>query len=209
MLHLHPVFYRRLWGPFFSAYVTYTLGSNVENLSLTGTAAINATGNALDNMLTGNSANNTLTGNAGNDTLNGGGGADTLVGGTGNDIYIFNSGYGSDTISENDATAGNKDTVQFGFNPLDLILNKSGNNLEIQVNNSTDKVTVQNWYSGSAYHTEVFKSADGKQLLDTQVDQLIQAMASFCSTNGMTWSQAIQQKPTETQAILATYWQAA
>jgi hypothetical protein len=91
--------------------------------------------------------------------------------------------------------------VQFGFNPLDLILNKSGNNLEIQVNNSTDKITVQNWYLGSAYHTEVFKTADGKQLLDTQVDQLIQAMASFCSENGMTWSQAIQQKPTETQAV--------
>ncbi len=67
--------------------VTYTLGANVENLTLTGTTAINGTGNALDNILTGNSANNTLTGNAGNDTLDGGSGSDTMVGGAGNDTY--------------------------------------------------------------------------------------------------------------------------
>ena len=35
---------------------TYTLSANVENLTLTGTSAINGTGNALDNVLTGNSA---------------------------------------------------------------------------------------------------------------------------------------------------------
>ena len=54
--------------------MTYTLGANVENLTLTGTTAINGTGNALDNVLTGNSANNTLTGGDGNDTLDGGAG---------------------------------------------------------------------------------------------------------------------------------------
>ena len=61
--------------------ITWTLGTNVENLTLTGTAAINGTGNTLNNMLTGNAAANTLTGGAGNDTLNGGAGADALVGG--------------------------------------------------------------------------------------------------------------------------------
>jgi len=48
--------------------IAYTLGANVENLTLTGTALINGTGNALDNVLTGNSMANTLTGGAGNDT---------------------------------------------------------------------------------------------------------------------------------------------
>ncbi|MFI3155838.1 MAG: calcium-binding protein [Methylococcaceae bacterium] len=47
--------------------VTYTLRSNVENLTLTGTTAINGTGNTLGNILTGNSAANTLTGLGGND----------------------------------------------------------------------------------------------------------------------------------------------
>jgi Ca2+-binding RTX toxin-like protein len=79
--------------------LTYTLGANVENLTLTGNTAINGTGNGLDNRITGNSAANTLTGGAGNDTLNGGMGADTLIGGVGNDTYyVDNTG---DIITEN------------------------------------------------------------------------------------------------------------
>ncbi len=61
--------------------VTYTLGANLENLTLTATTAINGTGNALDNVLNGGSGNNVLDGGAGNDTLNGGAGTDTLKGG--------------------------------------------------------------------------------------------------------------------------------
>jgi VCBS repeat-containing protein len=80
--------------------LTYTLGANVENLTLTGTASINGTGNELDNVIIGNSGNNvlsglagddTLTGNAGNDTLDGGTGADTMSGGAGNDIYVVDN----------------------------------------------------------------------------------------------------------------------
>ena len=48
--------------------IAWLLGANLENLTLTGSAAISGTGNALDNILTGNSGVNTLTGAAGNDT---------------------------------------------------------------------------------------------------------------------------------------------
>ena len=51
------------------AGVTYTLATNVENLTLTGTGSINGTGNTLDNVLTGNGGANVLTGLAGNDSL--------------------------------------------------------------------------------------------------------------------------------------------
>jgi len=69
--------------------VSFTLGRNVENLTLTGTAAINGTGNELDNVLTGNSAANVLTGGAGNDTY---------VIGAG-DTIVEVAGQGIDTVS--------------------------------------------------------------------------------------------------------------
>ncbi|WP_103670567.1 calcium-binding protein [Pseudanabaena sp. BC1403] len=68
------------------ASITYTLGLNLENLTLTGSGAINGTGNSLNNTLLGNSRNNTLNGGDGNDTLIGGGGNDILIGGAGNDV---------------------------------------------------------------------------------------------------------------------------
>ena len=76
--------------------VTHTLSANLENLTLTGAAAINGTGNAKDNIIIGNNANNVLTGLAGNDTLKGAGGADTLRGGDGNDT--LNGGTGADNM---------------------------------------------------------------------------------------------------------------
>jgi len=80
--------------------VTFSLAAlpNIENLTLTSSAAINGTGNTLNNTLTGNSANNTLNGGEGNDMLNGSAGIDTLVGGLGNDTYQVDST--TDTITE-------------------------------------------------------------------------------------------------------------
>jgi Ca2+-binding RTX toxin-like protein len=86
---------------------SYTLGANIENLTLTGSANINGTGDEVDNVITGNSGANILTGGAGNDTLDGGAGADTLIGGTGNDTFIVDNagdvvveqaGEGTDTV---------------------------------------------------------------------------------------------------------------
>lgn len=81
--------------------VSYSLGlgSFLNNLTLTGGSALNATGNEYDNIITGNSANN---------ILNGGDGIDTLTGGKGNDTYIVDST--TDTIKE--LSGGGTDTVK-------------------------------------------------------------------------------------------------
>jgi subtilisin family serine protease len=72
--------------------VTYTLGANVERLTLTGSAASSGYGNELANIITGNSGANFIFGAAGNDTLVGGSGADTLNGGAGVDVLSGSSG---------------------------------------------------------------------------------------------------------------------
>jgi trimeric autotransporter adhesin len=45
--------------------LSYILGANVENLTLTGAAALNGSGNELDNVIAGNAAANILAGGAG------------------------------------------------------------------------------------------------------------------------------------------------
>ena len=77
----------------------WTLADNLDNLILTGTAAIDGTGNTLDNVITGNIADNTLTALEGNDTLDGGKGADTMLGGVGDDTYIADNA--GDIVTEN------------------------------------------------------------------------------------------------------------
>ncbi len=83
----------------FSSATSMTLPSYGLNLTLTGTAAINGTGNARDNLITGNAAANQLVGLGGNDTLNGGAGNDTMAGGVGNDTYHVNAA--GDVVNEN------------------------------------------------------------------------------------------------------------
>ena len=90
---------------------TFTIGANIENLTLSGSSAINGTGNTLDNLLTGNTAANTLSGSDGNDTLDGGAGNDTMVGGIGNDTYVVDSA--SDVVTE--LSGEGSDTVQTSF----------------------------------------------------------------------------------------------
>ncbi|UZE84138.1 M10 family metallopeptidase [Pseudomonas viciae] len=72
--------------------VSWSLGANLENLTLTGAAHLNGAGNGLDNVLTGNAGNNVLTGGAGNDQLNGGAGNDSLNGGMGTDTMTGGDG---------------------------------------------------------------------------------------------------------------------
>ena len=60
-----------------SVLATYSLGSNFDNLTYSGSAAFTGIGNALNNVMTGGTGNDVLTGAGGNDTLNGGLGIDT------------------------------------------------------------------------------------------------------------------------------------
>ena len=120
--------------------VNWSLGANLENLTLTGSANLNGTGNTLNNVLTGNNGNNTLNGGIGNDQLDGGAGddvliggqgSDTLTGGNGADRFVFNllselgKGNARDVITDFSSAQGDKiDLSQLDANVLVAGVNK-------------------------------------------------------------------------------------
>ena len=112
------------------AAFSYTLLANVENLTLTGTDAVDATGNDVANVLTGNSGANTLDGLAGDDTLVGAQGNDTLDGGTGADS--MSGGNGLDTYHVDDA--GDL-VVEVSTNQIDTVISTISYTLTTYVEN--------------------------------------------------------------------------
>ncbi len=156
-------------------------------------------GRAGDDLLFGEAGNDTLYGDVGNDTLGGGAGNDYVFGGTGNDIlsggagsdyldggdgndvYLFGRGAGQDTIASYELTSGHSDVLSLGndISTDQLWFRRVGSNLEVSIIGTEDKATISGWYAGSAYRVEQFKTANGKMLLDSQVENLVSAMAAF------------------------------
>lgn len=98
--------------------VGFTLGPNLEALTLTGGATLGI-GNDLDNQITGNTLGNRLSGEAGNDQLAGGDGRDVLLGGNGNDRLVGEQGRdrmiggkGKDTFVLTKARKSSRETIR-------------------------------------------------------------------------------------------------
>ncbi|HEV8389705.1 MAG TPA: PQQ-dependent sugar dehydrogenase [Dongiaceae bacterium] len=124
------------------SFVSFTLGANLEKLTLQGSDNIDATGNSL---------NNVLIGNGGANVLDGGAGSDTMTGGKGDDIYVVN--IAGDVVNE--SAGGGSDTVRSAVtfslatrvNIEDLVLagaakiNGTGNGLANHINgNDADNI---------------------------------------------------------------------
>ena len=133
----------------FSSLAAYTLGQNVENLTLLGSAALNGTGNSLANVLTGNSGDNVLDGGTGTDTLAGGQGNDTYVVDNAGDVVTENGDEGTDTVMagisyvlgnnvENLVLTGSLNRSGYG-NGVDNVItgNSGGNSLKGYAGNDT------------------------------------------------------------------------
>jgi len=125
--------------------VTYTLGTNVENLTLTGIGDIDGTGNSINNTIIGNSGNN------------------VLMAGEGSDSYHFGAGSGFDTIEEMDAQSNDVDALLLGAGMTtdNLLGDRIGHDLVLTVSGAADQLTLRNWYAGAGYKIEQTRFANG------------------------------------------------
>jgi Ca2+-binding RTX toxin-like protein len=176
--------------------VTWTLGSDVENLTLTGTSAIDGTGNNLANAIVGNAGNNTLNGMAGADTLTGGAGNDTYVIDNVGDVIAENAGEGSDLVRssitytlavnfENLTLTGSAALNATGNDVANVLVGNSGANIldgglgadDMTGGSGNDTFLVDNTgdvvHESSSGGTDVIRSSVTVASLASNVEQLV------------------------------------
>jgi Ca2+-binding RTX toxin-like protein len=183
-----------------------------------GSAANELFGRGGNDTISGGGGDDTLWGGVGDDVLDGGAGNDTLSGSFGNDTYVLGRGYGSDAVRETDrhgdggwadnATVGDNDVVQFGagISADQIWLARAGDNLVASVIGTSDQLVIENWYLAAQNRIEQFQTASGAVLLESQVQNLVDAMAAFAPpAPGVTSLPA--DYAAQLNAVIAANWQ--
>ncbi len=155
-----------------SANLVINLNSGTGHEVTDGTNTVNwasnvipyAYGGTSHDVIIGNSDFNFLQGNGGNDTLDGGTNNDTMDGGSGNDIYLFNAGFGNDSISGDSAGLDALD-LRAVTNALTINLASSGGS---EISDGSNSVNwsgdvIEYVYSGSGADL-IYGSAAGNIL---------------------------------------------
>ena len=165
---------------------TYTLAAGLENLTLSGSAAINGTGNADANTITGNTGANILDGRAG---------ADLLIGGAGKDTYIVDNA--GDVVQEISSLTSEIDTVQSSIT-YNLSDASNGNQL-LYIEKLTLTGTADINGAGNALANTITGNS-GANILDGAggVDTLIGGAGNDTYIVDLTTTGALQDKVTET-----------
>ena len=120
-----------------------------------------------DDVLDGGAGRDSLNGGDGNDILNGGtGDGDYMTGGAGNDIYLFAAGDGHTTINNYDNDTGRNDVLRFqaGVDVSDIVATRSGNNLLLTLQSTSEVITVSNYFNADAnggYALNAIEFSDG------------------------------------------------
>jgi hypothetical protein len=135
----------------------------------------------------------------------------TLAGGTGYNGYEFeDAGFGNDTINNGGGTSahGEIDFDDSGITDEKLWFKQVGSDLTVQKLGSSNKITIAGWYtSGQAGNQVESFHADGLTL-DTQVAQLVNAMATYQTGHSSFNPNTATSMPTDTtlQNAITAAW---
>ncbi|MEZ5573275.1 MAG: hypothetical protein R3E64_14820 [Halioglobus sp.] len=159
-------------------------------------------------VIYGDAGDDKLRGEAGNDVLSGGTGDDVLFGEAGDDVYLFQLGAGRDRINNNDGDVMAVDRLWFTDVDYDeLWLSRSGSSLLIDVVGTEDQVRINGWFGNDEDQVDIIYARD-RALMHNQVDQLVNAMATFDVPSGA--GVVIPQVTREAlEPTLTSVWQAA
>ena len=116
-----------------------------------------------------------LIGGAGNDRLIGGIGNDELEGGIGSDTYEFGLNFGQDTINNYDTSVGSVDTISFtgSIRSSDVSIIRNSDDLVVKLKNSTDQITISNFFRGIEYQIDFIQFADGSKIGVEEIKNLV------------------------------------
>jgi hypothetical protein len=165
----------------FSAGTASVSGAATSD-TIMGITAAEASGNS-DTLIAGSGAD-TLSASGANSTLAAGSGADTLIDSGSSGSYQFAAGDGQATIVNGSPTnAASSNELDFGSGITDgqLWFQQSGNDLQIDVLGTTSEVTVSGWFSSIGNQLQEITAGGLK--LDSQVSQLVQAMATYAAND--------------------------
>ncbi len=156
-----------------------------EIAGLGGNDSLNGYGG--NDILDGGLGDDILSGGTGDDILNGGLGNDFLNGGGGNDVYIYNRGDGSDIIEFNLSDTPTSEVLRLtsGILPSDVILNRDGDNLEVDFLNEGDHISVRAVFERDQPNLRIpfsIQFADGTTWSTTEVLSLSRQSTEFDDT---------------------------
>ncbi len=153
----------------------FVLATNVENMIISGDAAVNGTGNSQSNRLTGNAAANVLSGLGGIDRMDGGAGDDVLIGGGGRDFLTGGAGADSFQFAEFGSSAndtiydfnGLEDTIRLSGQTFGLalgVLNSNAFNLGTAATTAAQKI-IYDQATGNLFYDSDGNGSGGQQLI--------------------------------------------
>jgi len=176
-----------------------------------------------DDTISGYYGKNSISGGAGNDSIDGGTGSDIILGDTdddtfhasaGADTYKYGFGDGQDTfVGQSGHGADDRFVFEDDVKSDAIWFRKDGDNLVVQLLGTEDRITFQNWYAAGAnsLNQNIKEFAiDGSSLAAANVQQLVNAMASFDPNDGTTaYGAKSTDLPSQVQVAVNSAWQAA